>query len=48
VLHFLEDLSMADIGKIVGCSEGTVRSRIFYGKKAMKEILKRGGYGKDK
>jgi RNA polymerase sigma-70 factor, ECF subfamily len=48
VLHFLQDLSMADIGKIVGCSEGTVRSRIFYGKKAMKEILKRGGYGKDK
>ncbi len=48
VLHFLEDLSMADIGKIVGCSEGTVRSRIFYGKKAMKELLKRGGYGKAK
>lgn len=48
VLHFLQDLSMADIGKIVGCSEGTVRSRIFYAKKAMKEILKRGGYGKDK
>jgi RNA polymerase sigma factor (sigma-70 family) len=48
VLHFLQDLSMADIGKIVGCSEGTVRSRIFYGKKAMKEILKRGGYGKGK
>jgi RNA polymerase sigma-70 factor (ECF subfamily) len=46
VLHFLEDLSMADIAQIVGCSEGTVRSRIFYGKKAMKEILKRGGYGK--
>jgi RNA polymerase sigma-70 factor (ECF subfamily) len=46
VLHFLEDLSMADIALIVGCSEGTVRSRIFYGKKAMKEILKRGGYGK--
>jgi RNA polymerase sigma-70 factor (ECF subfamily) len=46
VLHFLEDLSMADIAQIVGCTEGTVRSRIFYGKKAMKEILKRGGYGK--
>ena len=48
VLHFLQDLSMADIGQIVGCSEGTVRSRIFYGKKAMKEILERGGYGKAK
>jgi DNA-directed RNA polymerase specialized sigma24 family protein len=39
---------MADIAKIVGCAEGTVRTRIFYGKKAMKEILERGGYGKDK
>jgi RNA polymerase sigma-70 factor (ECF subfamily) len=48
VLHFLQDLSMADIGQIVGCTEGTVRSRIFYGKRAMKEILKRGGYGKAK
>lgn len=48
VLHFLEDLSMADIGAIVGCSEGTVRSRIFYAKKVMKVILERGGYGKDK
>ena len=48
VLHFLEDLSMADIAAVVGCSEGTVRSRIFYAKKAMKEVLKRGGYGKDK
>lgn len=48
VLHFLQDLSMADIARIVGCAEGTVRTRIFYGKKAMKEILERGGYGKDK
>jgi RNA polymerase sigma-70 factor (ECF subfamily) len=46
VLHFLEDLSMAEIAQIVGCSEGTVRSRIFYAKRAMKEILERGGYGR--
>lgn len=45
-LHFLQDLSMADIAQIVGCSEGTVRSRIFYAKKAIKQILMRGGYGK--
>ena len=48
VLHFLQDLSMAEIGKIVGCSEGTVRSRIFYAKKAMKEVLSGGGYGAGK
>ena len=48
VLHFLEDLSMAEIAKVVGCSEGTVKSRIHYAKRAMKEILSGGGYGKGK
>jgi RNA polymerase sigma-70 factor (ECF subfamily) len=45
VLHFLEDLSMAEIAAVVGCSEGTVKSRIHYAKRAMKEILSGGGYG---
>src|ERR1035441_1777418 len=40
VLHFLEDLSVAEIAKVVGCSEGTVKSRIHYAKRAMKEILR--------
>lgn len=44
VLHFLEDFSLTEISEIVGCSEGTVKSRLHYGKKAMKEILLRGGY----
>jgi len=48
VLHFLEDLSVAEIAKVVGCSEGTVKSRIFYAKRAMKEILSGGGYGTKK
>jgi RNA polymerase sigma-70 factor (ECF subfamily) len=46
VLHFLEDLSMAEIAKVVGCSEGTVKSRIHYAKRAMKEVLSGGSYGK--
>jgi RNA polymerase sigma-70 factor, ECF subfamily len=48
VLHFLEDLSVAEIAEVVGCSEGTVKSRIYYAKRAMKEILSGGTYGKAK
>jgi DNA-directed RNA polymerase specialized sigma24 family protein len=36
---------MAEIAEVVGCSEGTVKSRLHYAKRAMKEILIRGGYG---
>jgi RNA polymerase sigma-70 factor (ECF subfamily) len=48
VLHFLEDLSMAEIARVVGCSEGTVKSRIHYAKKELKQILIGGGYGTKK
>jgi len=45
VLHFLEDFSVAEVAAVVGCPEGTVKSRMYHAKKAMKEILRRGGYG---
>ena len=48
VLHFLEDLSIAEIAVVVGCSEGTVKSRMHYAKRAMKEILIGGDDGKGK
>jgi RNA polymerase sigma-70 factor (ECF subfamily) len=48
VLHFLDDLSIEEIAKVVGCSEGTVKSRMHYAKRAMKEILSGGGYGTKK
>ena len=48
VLHFLEEFPLAEIAMIVGCSEGTVKSRMHYAKRAMKEILSGGGYGRTK
>ena len=48
VLHFLEDFSFAEIAGVVGCSEGTVKSRTHYAKKAMKDILIGDGYGKSR
>jgi RNA polymerase sigma-70 factor (ECF subfamily) len=39
VLRFLEEMSYEEIARIVGCQLGTVRSRIHYGKQALRRIL---------
>jgi len=39
VLHFLEDLSIAEVASIVKCPEGTVKSRIHHAKRALRSIL---------
>jgi RNA polymerase sigma-70 factor (ECF subfamily) len=39
VLHFLQDLSILEIANVVACSEGTVKSRIHYAKRQLKQIL---------
>ena len=45
VLHFLQDLTILEIANVVGCSEGTVKSRIHYAKRQMKQILEGVKYG---
>lgn len=40
VLHFLEDLPVADVASVVGCPEGTVKSRIYYAKRALRAALR--------
>lgn len=45
VLYFLQDLSILEIAKVVGCSEGTVKSRIHYAKRQLKQILEGEKYG---
>jgi len=40
-LHFLEDLSLAQISEVLGITENTVKSRIHYAKRALREILEK-------
>jgi len=39
VLHFLEDLPIGEIAGVIGVPAGTVKSRIHYAKRALKEEL---------
>jgi RNA polymerase sigma-70 factor (ECF subfamily) len=39
VLRTVEGLSYKDIGEILGCSEGTVMSRLHYARKKLQEKL---------
>jgi RNA polymerase sigma-70 factor (ECF subfamily) len=45
VLHFLEDMPIDQVAAIVGCPPGTVKSRIYHAKRALKEALRRHGHG---
>jgi RNA polymerase sigma-70 factor (ECF subfamily) len=41
VLRFLEQMTYEDIARVVGCPAGTVRSRLYYGKRALRRALER-------
>jgi RNA polymerase sigma-70 factor (ECF subfamily) len=45
VLHFLEDMPIDGVAAVVGCPPGTVKSRIYHAKRALKEALLRHGHG---
>lgn len=40
-LHFGEEMSLAEIAAITGVPEGTVKSRLFAGRKALRECLEK-------
>ena len=40
VLHLLEDLPLAEVAEIVGCPEGTVKSRLYHGKRLLRTLLR--------
>ena len=39
LLRFMEDLSYEQIADVTGCTVGTVRSRLHYGKSALRKLL---------
>ena len=41
LLRFIEAMSYEQIAGVTGCSVGTVRSRIHYGKRALRNIIER-------
>ena len=38
-LYFLEEMSISDMARILGCPEGTVKSRLFHARQALRQRL---------
>ena len=39
VLHYIEDFSLEEIAQITGTNTGTVKSRLYYAKRALRKLL---------
>jgi RNA polymerase sigma-70 factor (ECF subfamily) len=48
LLRFVEDLSYEQIAAAVGCELGTVRSRLHYAKRALRDLIERNGHEQHK
>jgi len=46
-LFYLDDLSLAEIARILDVPQGTVQSRLHYGRTKMKDLLLKKGYSRD-
>lgn len=42
VLHYHDDMSVADIARLLGCREGTVKSRLHTARKRLRKIIEHG------
>ena len=40
-LHFLEDMSVAETAAVIGIPPGTVKSRLFHAKRALRDALQK-------
>jgi RNA polymerase sigma-70 factor (ECF subfamily) len=45
VLYYINDLSLQEISEILDVPVGTIKSRLFYGRQALKKYLEAGGEG---
>jgi RNA polymerase sigma-70 factor (ECF subfamily) len=41
VLRYVEDMTYEEIARVVDCQVGTVRSRLYYAKRALRAVLER-------
>ena len=46
LLHYFQDLSMAEIGAIMAVPEGTVKTRLMRGRQALRAAMEAEGHGR--